>query len=186
MLRTLNWSRKASRAVAAALMLLAAVGCQSEYTKHSELGKEAARAKRFDEAIKEYLLAAEAAPNEPKPYYQVAKVYRTQGKFDEAEKYYRKSLEIDPNYSHSFPDLMEVLVKLGKLDEAAKLGAEALTKTSVKEDMKESRAVQQQMAEIEKLRKLRQAQPTPVPAPATQPPAAPAPGSAAPAIPPAK
>ncbi len=157
----------------AVIAALATVACQSEYRKHMDLGKELARAKRTDEALKEFELAAQAAPAEAKPYYEMGKIYRSQKKWPEAEKVLRKSLEIDPEYPHSYPDLMEVLIAMGKFEEAARIGTTALGIPSVKADIKESRAVQEQMAAIEKARKTKppeppapKAAPTPGPAPA--------------------
>ncbi len=159
MSRTESISHRILLGCMAVMAALATVACQSEYRKHMDLGKELSRAKRTDEALKEFELAAQAAPKEAKPYYEMGKIYRGQKKWAEAEKVLRKSIEIDPEYPHSYPDLMEVLIALGKLEEAAKIGTTALGITAVKADIKESRAVQEQMAAIEKARKSKPAEP---------------------------
>jgi len=135
--------------------LVATTACRSEYKKHCDLGGQLRNEERYEEAIREYELAAQAAPTEVRPHENIAKIYKHQGKYGLAAKYYRKALQANPAFIDGYAQLVKMLRLAGQIDEASKVGSEALQKTEVKRDMKASRQIQEQMVEIENMRKAR-------------------------------
>jgi len=150
------------------LALAATAACRSEYKKHCDLGKQLRNEERYEEAIKEYELAAKVAPKEARPYESIAKIYKHQIKYDVAAKYYQKALEVDPTYIDAYAQWVKMLRLAGQLDQASQIAADALAKNEIKRDMKATREIQEQVAEIEKTRNATAA-PPPSPPPVATP-----------------
>jgi type IV pilus assembly protein PilF len=88
---------------------------------HYNLGLEALRAGRQQEALRELDLSLET--NELLPEAHVARglVYEFAfGKLPEAERDYRRALELKPDYSEAHNDLGQLLARAGRLEEAVR------------------------------------------------------------------
>ncbi len=86
---------------------------------HHDLGVEALRAGRAQEAIREYDQALQLEPDFPEAYLGRGLAYEFGfGRLEEAEKDYRKALALRKDYSEAHNDLGQLLAKTGRLGEA--------------------------------------------------------------------
>jgi len=88
---------------------------------HYNLGLEALRAKRVQEALREFDLALTSDDRLAEAYLGRALVYEFgYGKTSEAERDYRKAIELKPDFSEAHNDLGQLLARRGLLEEAVK------------------------------------------------------------------
>jgi Tfp pilus assembly protein PilF len=104
--------------------LLACSGASQNRTRrgaeiHHDLGVEALRAGRAQEAISEYDQALKLQPDFPEAYLGRGLAYEFGfGRLDEAEKDYRKALALKKDYPEAHNDLGQLLAKTGRLEQA--------------------------------------------------------------------
>jgi Tfp pilus assembly protein PilF len=106
-----------------AAALLACAGPSSHALRgaeiHHDLGVEALRAGRFQEALQEFDQALKM--NEKFPEASLGRGLVLEfafGKLDQAEKSYRRALALRPNYPEAHNDLGQLLAKTGRAQEA--------------------------------------------------------------------
>jgi type IV pilus biogenesis/stability protein PilW len=111
----------------AALALLAAAACQSGPTPkqreaagiHNDLGLEALRAGRWQEALREFEEALAADDGLAEAHLGRGIVLDASfGRRDEAEREYRRSIALKPDLSEAHNNLGQLLARRGKLEEA--------------------------------------------------------------------
>jgi type IV pilus assembly protein PilF len=88
---------------------------------HYNLGLEALRAKRVQEALREFDLSLASDDGLAEAYVGRGLVYEFgYGKLAEAERDYRKAIALKPNFSEAHNDLGQLLAREGHLEEAVK------------------------------------------------------------------
>jgi type IV pilus assembly protein PilF len=125
-------------ALAAALVLACATGPSPKQRKtaeiHHDLGVEALRAGRAQEALREF---DEALQNDERmPDAHLGRGLTLEfafGRLDEAEKEYRRAIALRPGYSEAYNDLGQLLAKAGRYDEAVAAFDQALGNMLYKE-----------------------------------------------------
>jgi type IV pilus assembly protein PilF len=117
---------RALAAVASAALLAACAGAPSAKDRekaeiHYNLGTEALRANRLQEALKEFdeALAADRDFADAHLGHGLVMEYGY-GKLADAERDYRRAIELRPTFSEAHNDLGQLLAKTGRLDEAVK------------------------------------------------------------------
>jgi type IV pilus assembly protein PilF len=86
---------------------------------HYNLGLEALRSNRAQEALSEFDQAIDADPAFPEAWLGRGLVYEFGfGRLDEAERHYRKALALRPGYSEAHNNLGQLLARQGRLQDA--------------------------------------------------------------------
>lgn len=88
--------------------------------------RAAAKAGRFDEAIRTFGAAIAGSPDSPFLYRELAAVERQSGDLDAALGHFRKALSLDAADANSFVQVGDILLARGDLDGAAKAYGDAL------------------------------------------------------------
>ena len=97
---------------------------------HSDLGLEALRAGRAQDALREFDTAVGLEPDLPEANLGRGLVLEYAfGKDAEAEAAYRRAIAVKPKYSEAHNDLGQLLAREGRLDEALREFNEALDNT---------------------------------------------------------
>jgi len=94
---------------------------------HTNLGLEALRAGRSQEALREFEVALENDPGMAEAWLGRALVLDSFGRSDEAEKGYRKALSLKPDFSEAHNNLGQLLARRGRNAEAVEQFDLALT-----------------------------------------------------------
>lgn len=125
-----------------ALALLAACACAGAPSQkdleraeiHYNLGAEALRASRVQDALREFDEALAADPNFADAHLGRGLVMEYgYGKLDDAEKHYRRAIELRPAFPEAHNNLGQLLAKRGRLAEAVGEFDEALANMLYKE-----------------------------------------------------
>lgn len=97
-------------------------------TQQEDLGRarEAARAGRADEAIREYARAIAGSPDTPFLYRELADVERQQGDAEAALEHFRKAAALDPFDARALTQIGEILEGRADFDGAIKAYGDAL------------------------------------------------------------
>jgi hypothetical protein len=90
------------------------------------VARAAAKAGRFDEAIRTFGAAIAGSPDSPFLYRELAAVERQSGDLDAALGHFRKALSLDATDANSLVQVGDILLARGDLDGAAKAFADAL------------------------------------------------------------
>lgn len=84
-------------------------------------GNKAYNAKKYEEAIGNYIKAIEINENFIEAYFSKAEAYLSLQKYDDAISEYKKILELNPNFTDVYYNLIEAYVLIGKLDKAMEM-----------------------------------------------------------------
>jgi type IV pilus biogenesis/stability protein PilW len=88
---------------------------------HYNLGLEALRNGKLQDALKEFDISLEADPNFADAHLGRGLVMdQGFGKLDEAERHYRRAIELRPAFPEAHNNLGQLLAKTGRLDEAVR------------------------------------------------------------------
>lgn len=88
--------------------------------------RDAARAGRADEAIREYTAAIAGSPDSPFLYRELADVERQKGDVDAALDHFRKTVSLDPTDARSLTEIGEILESRADFEGATTAYSEAL------------------------------------------------------------
>ncbi len=116
---------RALAAAVSAALLAACAGAPSAKDKekaeiHYNLGAEALRTNRIQDALKEFDEALAADPDFADAHLGRGLVMNAYGKRADAEREYRRALELRPNFPEAHNDLGQLLADSGRLEEAVK------------------------------------------------------------------
>lgn len=84
-------------------------------------GNAARKARKPQEAEKQYRLASQAAPTDARAFAGLGNVYVDQGRFKEAVDSYQQAIKLNPEYKPAYLPLAFSLARLQKFDEAIKI-----------------------------------------------------------------
>jgi tetratricopeptide (TPR) repeat protein len=119
---------KSALELAAALCLLATVGCGMMASGQNSEGVRLFQQGNYDAAAQRFRQAMQTEPNNPDSYYNLAAYYHRQGKLQsrgvdlaQAESYYKQCLDHNPNHLECRRGLAVLLVEQGRSEEAFKM-----------------------------------------------------------------
>jgi tetratricopeptide (TPR) repeat protein len=81
---------------------------------YTNLGREYAAARNFEQAIACYKKAIEIEPRLSFPYNNIGNIYLDMGRQEEAIPYYKKTMELAPNYAFPYNNLGNVYLSTGR------------------------------------------------------------------------
>ena len=85
---------------------------------HYVLGKSAADAKNYQEALKEFTLAVQKDASNPLYFYELGKVQYTMKKYSEARSSFESSAKFDPSFYQAWFNAALAYNRLGRIDDA--------------------------------------------------------------------
>src|SRR3989338_6714599 len=87
------------------------------------------RAKRYEEALKEYALALKLKPEYPEVYYRLGEYYFTLRDIEKAIANYKKAIEINPEFFEAYLNMGNVYLDAGQYENAGRCFRNALKYT---------------------------------------------------------